>query len=199
MLFLENYLLVEIDKKYRDSDGSIMIDNTWHPEEYATQCGVVVSAPISVSGDFDRRVLSIPKAGDKVWFSYSVLFEYDAQNDNEQPVYRNMVVIDGKEYWKVHAGEVYCVERDGKVKMVTDNVLLRKEIRDIIEQCGGLEIYSDDSEDALIVVSAPEETGLSAGDKVLVEPRFLQKYEMLGGVHYIVRTRRVLGLAVNNN
>ncbi len=193
----ENFLLVEIEKKFRDKDGSILIDPTWEPEEYATLNGTVYSVPLNVNPDDDRPILGTVQVGDKIWFSYAVIFEYDEQPEFANPVYANLVLHEGKEFWKVHLGEVFCkVDRTGKIEMITDNVLLTPVQRGMAHMEGGIMLLADpaDSENKGKVKALPPNIKLSCnvGDVVCIEPKYIQKYIILGSEHYIVRSRRLL-------
>lgn len=173
-----NYVLVEIEKKFQDQQGLIFIDTTWTPEEYATLEGVVVSAPVRTQSDLHRTITGSVKQGDKTFFSYSVIFDYKLQPEDDTPVYKNLIIYEGKEYWKVDMGEIFCtVDKDGKLNMVTDNILL-----DPIE------------EDLGRVEAMPDNINLSCNvrDVVCFEPRYVQKYNIFGKEHYVIPSRRVL-------
>lgn len=171
----QNYILCEIEKKFCDERGSIVIDTTWDPAEYATLIGFVVSSPIKTISD-TRKITGSVKEGDKIFFSYSVVFDYVEQPGDDTPVYKNLLLFEGREYWKVHAAEVFCVINEGQVKMVTDNVLL------------------EPVDDETGVIKGMPETNLSCnvGDIVCFEPQFVQKYNIFGLEHYIIPARRVI-------
>ena len=92
----ENYVLCEIDKKFQDDAGGIFIDHTWHPEEHATLEGVVISAPVRTISDGYRKLVGTVKNGDKIFFSYGVIFNYILQPEDDTAVYKNLVLFQGK-------------------------------------------------------------------------------------------------------
>lgn len=191
-----NYCLVEIEKKFQDTQGDIAVDTTWTPEEYATLEGTVASVPAVIREDEYRNIFGEVKVGDKVIFSYGIVFDYLSQPDNDTPVYRNLVFFEGKEYWKVDVAEIFCtVSPEGEISMVTDNALLERYVsRGNIEQLiPGFEIF-DDKEHLVSVKAMPKNSNISCsmGDVVAVEPKYLQKYNILGQEHFIIPTRRIL-------
>jgi co-chaperonin GroES (HSP10) len=169
----ENYVLVEIEKKFQDNAGGIFIDTTWTPEEHTTLEGVVVMPPVRVKSDYYRKITGTVEKGDKIFFSYGVIFAYKTQPDDDTPVYKNLVIYEGKEYWKVDMGEIFCVNGE---RMVTENLL----IEPIDDETG--------------IVKAMPDIKLSCNvrDVVCFEPRFVQKYNIFGKEHYIIPSRRVL-------
>lgn len=171
----ENYVLVEIEKKFQDDNGGIFIDTTWTPEEYTTLEGIVVMPPVRVKDDLYRKITGTVKKGDKIFFSYGIIFAYKTQPDEDTPVYKNLIIYEGKEYWKVEMGEIFCIQGED-LRMVTENIL----IDPIDEETG--------------IVKAMPNINLSCNvrDVVCFEPRFVQKYNILGKEHYIIPSRRVL-------
>jgi hypothetical protein len=193
----ENFLLVQIERKFQDKDGNLHIDPTWQPEEYVTLHGVVHSIPNKIIEDPDRPVMGSVKEGDHVWFSYSPIYEYETQPDDETPIYKNLVMYNGEEYWKVHIGEVFCtVDKDGKIDMITDNALLTPVKRGMAEmQYGGLMLNlpaTVENKGKVKAVPSKSDLGYLVGEVVCIEPKYIQKYSILGDWYYIVRTRRLL-------
>lgn len=178
-----NKCLVSIEKKYQYKDGVISIDTSWRPEEFATLEGVVVSAPAKIEHDENRDVVGSVKQGDKVIFSYGVVYNYEDQPDNDTPIYRNLLMVDDKEYWKVDLGDMFCKVDGEKITMVTNHLLLSM-----------FHVENKAVEHLGIVKGLPENINLSVrvGDTVCFEPRFVQKYNILGQEHFILPSRRVL-------
>lgn len=119
-----NYCLVKINKRFQDQQGNIKIDPSWHPEEHATMEGIVYSAPLAVEKNLARRVVAKVNDGDTVFFSYSVVFGYTMQPDGQTPVYRNLVLHNGEEYWKVDVGDMFFKVKQGEIEMITEHVLM---------------------------------------------------------------------------
>jgi len=191
-----NNCLVIIEKRYQDQNGLIKIDPTWRPEEFATLEGVIHSAPVRVENDRHREVVGTVKKGDKVIFSYGVIYDFAEQPDGDTPVYKNLVVVDSKEYWKLDIGEIFCkITEAGEIIMITDHVLLDLFHGEYIGKSeSGLILPQQKTDHLGIVKGIPEDKKLSVrvGDTVCFEPKFAQRYNILGQEHIIVPSRRVL-------
>ena len=194
-----NNCLVKIKRRFQDSTGKIKIDTSWHPEEYATMEGIVYSAPLKVQQNESRRVMKMVKEGDRVFFSYSVVFGYTLQAENQSPVYKNLVVINGEEYWKVDMCDLFFnITENDEIEMVTDHVLLSMfPVEHSVKNTSGLLINQKVPEHLGIVKALPNNKNLSVrvGDTVCFEPRFVQKYNILGQEHMIIQTHRLLAKA----
>lgn len=179
----QKYILVEIEKKFQDKDGQLHIDTTWHPEDFATLEGTVASSP----------VLSV-RPGDKIFFSYGVVFDYKLQPDEATPIYKNLIIFGGKEYWRVEQDEIFCkVLPNGLPEMVTDHVLIDPIAPEGIE-VEGLDVFERKESFLGIVKAMPKNINLSCNvrDVVCFEPRFVQKYNIFGKEHFIIPSRRVI-------
>lgn len=191
---IQNFILVEIEKRFQDQQGGFFVDTTWTPEEYATLEGTVICPPIFSKSDGHRTVLGKVNKGDRIFFSYAIVYEYDLQPSDASPVYRNLVYFNNKEYWKVDIAEVFCkITPEGKYEMVTDNILLDPVHDETVTVCG-LEQVKQRNNDTGIVKAVPPNISLSCnmGDVVCFEPRYVQKYNIFGKEHYIIPSRRVL-------
>lgn len=191
-----NNCLVQIEKRYQDKNGQIKIDTTWRPEEFATLEGIVHSAPTRVENDQHRTVIGSLKKGDKIIFSYSIVYDYESQPDDDTPVYKNLIIYNGEEYWKVDMGEIFCkLGLDNSIEMITDHVLLEMfPVENIAFSEVGLVLPGQNTDHLGIVKAVPENINLSVrvGDTVCFEPRFAQKYNILGREHIVIPARRVL-------
>lgn len=189
-----NNCLVRIEKRYQDTMGSIKIDPTWRPEEFATLEGIVVSAPINI--DEGNSIGTVEK-GDKIIFSYGVIYNYAIQPDDDTPVFRNLILYKGEEYWKVDMAEIFCKVTSG-IEMVTDHFLIEPlGITRGTYSSSGFMRLDKEIEHKGKVKGLPKNTSLSVrvGDTVYFEPRFVQKYNILGQEHFILPSRRVLAKA----
>ncbi len=188
-------LLVTIDKKYQDKQGNLFIDTTFQPEEYATLKGTVVSVPDRVTEEYWKGSIDqLARVGDEIWFSYGVVFDYAVHREGETPIYKNLIVFEGEEYWSVRYEEAFCIVRDGKILVPTQHVLMIPVEKDA-QPTGGLIslIKSTVHEDRAMVLAMPEmEINCQPGDIVAIEMDFVQKYIMFDKPHYIIPTRRLI-------
>lgn len=191
-----NIILVTIEKKYQDTERGLLIDTTYHPEEYATLKGIVHSVPDKVGNEYWRRKTNmIIRPGDEIWFSYSIIYNYTRLENGETPTYKNLIVYEGVEYWKVDYAEVFCVVRDGKIIMPYEYVLLEplKDNRDLRSSSGLVLGTNETFNDRALVKALPDiEMDCKVGDMIPVEERYVQQYQMLGGLHFIIPSRRLI-------
>lgn len=192
-----NYCLVRIAKRFQDQQGNIKIDPSWHPEQYATMEGIVYSTPLSVENNLQRRVVTKVNDGDRVFFSYTVVFGYDLQPDGQTPIYRNLVIQNGEEYWKVDVGDMFFKIVDDRIEMITEHVLMGIVEHSEKNVIRSLVIKNKIPQNRGIVKAIPPNKNLSVhvGDMVCFEPRFVQKYNILGQEHMIIQTHRLLAKA----
>lgn len=178
----ENYVLCEIEKKFQNEDGGIFIDTTWHPEEYATLEGTVKSIPKRVFTDGYRNLTGTVGVGDKVFFSYSIIYAYASQPNGDTPVYKNLMLYEGKEYWKVPIDEFFCKITDKGVEMITDNILIEP------VEMGNLS-------EGKVVGMPNVDVSCKIGDLIYFEPKYVQQYNIFGANHYIIAARRAIAKA----
>lgn len=195
LVFPENYALVEIEQKFQDENGSVKIDPTWTPEEYVTLQGKVYSAPERVRSDRHRTIIGTVAPGDDIWFSYGVIFDYAQQEEHANPVYKNLISYQGREFWKVEMGEIFCKIVDNQPVMITDNILLDYALH--VEDPKVSDFYIGAPkvrEDVLRIVAMPQKSNLSCqvGDLVSVEPKYIQHYSILGRNLLVLPSRRIL-------
>lgn len=175
----ENYVLCTIEKKFQDKDGGLFIDTTWHPEEYATLEGSVITAPKRAGSDGYRTITGSVVKGDKVFFSYSVVYAYTVQPNDDTPTYLNLMIVDGIEYWRVPIEEIFCKVTDKGVEMVTDNILIEP-----VTSTSGK------------IVGMPNiKLSCNKGDDIFFETTYVQQYNIFGKSHFIIPARRAIAKA----
>jgi hypothetical protein len=129
------YLIVTIKKKLTDSityksGQTIYIDPNWQPEEFSALEAEVIGAPAKSGYDPDvfstwayKGFRADMRAGDKIYMSYAVVCSYVDQPDNDTPIYKNLFMVEGVEYWKCQLGHVFCYIRDGVFHMINGWVM----------------------------------------------------------------------------
>jgi hypothetical protein len=190
-----NTILVTIEKKYQDKEKGLLIDTTYHPEEYATLNGIVHSVPDRLANEEWRdKSEMIIRPGDEIYFSYGVIYRYSRYEGNETPGYRNLVCYQGKEYWKVDYSEVFCIVREGKIIMPNQYVLLEPMKSEQQYSSSGLLLESAEYyQDRARVKAMPAvEVDCKEGDILPIETKFVQQYQMFGSLHYIIPVRRLI-------
>jgi co-chaperonin GroES (HSP10) len=210
------YLIVKIEKKLTDtitfkSGTTLFVDPNWHPEEFAALEAEIIGVPgRSGYSESDFRTWGMKgvtvdmKPGDKVLMDYSIVTSYVDQPDKDTPIYKNLFMVEGKEYWKCAIGHVFAYVREGVIHMVNGWVM-----GDILEEeapKSSLIIIPDNiatvrHKDRMRVrhigPNLPHEPKLKAkeGDLVYIDPKYVQEYRVNEDHFYIVRQSRIQGYA----
>ena len=114
-----NNLFVTIEKKFMDTvtfDSGVTLykDTGFHPEEAAMLKAKVVSVPRAVQQREDYAGFrELPWIGATILMRYDVVFRYKDQPDRDTPIYKNMFVYEGQEYWKVDIQQVLGIFEAG--------------------------------------------------------------------------------------
>lgn len=123
-----NTVFATLEKKFYDSvtygSGVVLFKDTgFHPEESAMLEATVVSAPKAIMkrADYEGMEISL-EPGDKILVRYDVVFAYSKQPERDTPVYKNVVLYEGKEYWKVDVQKIFAVILEEGMRMLNGYV-----------------------------------------------------------------------------
>ena len=104
---IKDYFFVKVEKTTEDTvdiNGTeLIIDTSYDPMKLARQHGVVVETPTA----FSKGVKLDVKEGDTVYCHHFLV-----EKENEVKFYEQDLV------YKIHWSDVYCRERNGKLKML---------------------------------------------------------------------------------
>lgn len=177
---LKNAYLVSADEEANSKTKSgILIDTSWDKYKNAVQVGVIESLPLHISDPF-REDFPI-SIGDTAYFHH-----FTVQPDN-------YIEKDGKRYFKLNRYHLYCVVKDGAIRMVDDWILcspIMEKEEDTKKQIGDTILYTKASPDkvkfmatAAHISKQAEEQGMKVGDTVVFRQN--ADYEMIvEGVEY---------------
>ena len=98
------------------------------PADVVNIVGEVISLPkvISPTNDYKGFSLKDIKVGDTAIFSYKVIYDVIIKNEGEEPIYRNSVIYEGKEYFTCDIRNLFGVIRNGEIIMVNGFVMLEE-------------------------------------------------------------------------
>lgn len=123
--------------------------------------------------------------------------------------YGNLLSYDNKDYWKVDYSSVIAIKRGGTFEMVGGYVLVEpiKEAKKVIDQ-GVIEVYemkqSKDYKSIGKVISIGEplkgdlNLSVKANDIIVIDSRYVEKYEIDGKDYWIVRQKYIYGKSITN-
>jgi co-chaperonin GroES (HSP10) len=205
-----DYFLVEIEEKFQDkveTQSGVLLyrDTTYHPEEYATITGRIVSVPARIAPAIDTKHLVIEgKPGDQVIFSYLVITDWNRHTDRSAE-HNNEVTINGKSYWKVHARWVlgFISQIDGTIIPAAGYVYMNPLNETKQEKTSGGIVIPDNMQELetkgmskVIHIGHPlknqEPVDVSEGDIVIYDPRFVQHYDIKGRKWLVLEQDRII-------
>lgn len=98
------------------------------PADVVNIVGEIVSIPKQITNDKQYEGYSIQdlQVGDMAIFSFKVIYDLIIKQENGEPVYRNLIKYDGKEYFSCDIRNLFGVIRDGEIIMVNGFVMLEE-------------------------------------------------------------------------
>ncbi len=166
--------------------------------------GEVISLPLSISKTRDLEGFSIKdiRVGDTAIFSYQVIFDTVQKGELEEPIYKNLLSYNAKEYFTANIRNIYGVIRDGKIIMINGYVMIttfeepkivlsaeQKRVRGTIKS---QIMYIGNPKENLTAINA------QAGDYVYFNPKLVQKYQINGKPFCIIQQHQILGKSEKN-
>lgn len=207
-----NNVLVTIKNKFYDciefaSGVKLYKDTGYHPEESAMLEAVVVSVPRAVQDRADYEGMTTPmKPGDRILMRYDVVYSYIDQPDRDTPIYKNVLLFRGEEFWKVDIQKVFAIVLGHDIFMINGYVLC--------------DILYDDTRSKRIILpgnaQVPElynpvlpadrlrikhigfplfghlQLGVGVGDDILAMQGVAQRYEINDSVFYILKQAHII-------
>jgi len=194
-----NNLFVTIEKKFYDtvsfeSGITLYKDTTFHPEESAMIIGKVVSVPNGIQQRPDYEGFQCRmEPGDIILMRYDVVFCYIDQPDRDTPIYKNVLLYNGAEYWRVNIQQVFAIQRGNGWEMVNGYVM-GDNIN--VERRGAIfvpEVFQASEYNHTMRVRHIGPAAVVPGDIIHVMPNVAQRYELDADVFYIIKQSHVLG------
>lgn len=202
-----NTVLVRLDKKFYDTiqyESGIVLykDTTYHPEESAMLEAEVVEVPLSIikRPDYEGMTVGV-SPGDKVLVRYDVVFSYKNQPDRETPVYKNVLLYRGDEYWKVDVQQIFGKKCVDDYEMLNGYVYCEP-IKELLPDHAWLrrpdhyttQVRNDRMRVKHIGMALAHQPELSIlpGDVIYIHPGMAQRYEIAGKDFFIVKQSHIL-------
>lgn len=212
-------LIVTLEKKFYDSvtfssGVKIDIDPSWHPEEYTMMRAKVISVPLKILPTYYNPGMTLTmKEGDEVLIRYDVVFSYLNQPDNDSPVYKNALYLDGKEYWRCAIDKVFAIYRGDEFEMINGWVMCDATIE--VEKLPDIKVVvpADMKQELNVATRELRKTrkdkltvkyigeplkdepklNVKAGDTIFTNEKIVQTYEIDLEKFYIIRQSHILG------
>lgn len=210
-----NVILATIKNKYYDyveyeSGIKLYKDTSYHPEESAMLEATIVTVPRAIQKRADYAGLRLDMhPGDRILMRYDVVYSYVDQPENDTPIYKNVVLFGGEEYWRVDIQKIFGVIHPDRIEMINGYVLcdflydstanstiilpgncIVPEFFKPEAPCDRLQIkYIGTPLDGQPLLS------VKAGDMILAQPGVAQRYEIGTEKFYIIKQSHILALA----
>ncbi len=207
-----NTVYATIDKKFYDTidfDSGLKLfrDTGFHPEEHAMLQATVVSVPKAIMNRQDYEGMTIEvQPGDRILMRYDVVFSYTHQPERDTPIYKNVLLYQGIEYWKVDLQKIFGIIQEDTIIMVNGYVccdLLEEEQED-----SGLILRPDnfrkkERRDKMVVryigrpLAGQPALNCDPGDIIYCSPGVAQLYEINQKNFYIIKQSHIVGMDDN--
>jgi|SRR3954469_9929417 len=127
----ENKVIVTVTTKYTKYISDILkraaLENNTSvdPADYVSIVGEIVSLPKRISNTRDYKGYSTKdiRVGDTAIFSSNVIYDLVIKEEDAEPIYRNLITYQAKEYWVADITKVYGVIRNGELIMINGYVM----------------------------------------------------------------------------
>lgn len=202
-----NIVYVQVNKKFYDTiptaSGIVLYKYiAFHPENHSMCEATACSIPRAIQDRFDYQGMSVAEIapGDRLLIRYDVIFHYQHQPDRDTPIYKNVLLYEGQEYWRVDVQQIFGILRKGSVQMLNGYIMCdpcEEKVQFgsfVTAEHFGLRVRND-----LFRIRHIEERGLGLhpGDVVHIRPGIAQHYETDWGNFSIIKQSHILALQEN--
>jgi len=174
------------------------------PTDVVNIVGEIVSIPLTVSETPDYQGYSTEdlKVGDIAIFSYKVIYDLIIKQENGEPVYRNLIQYQAKEYFLCDIRNLFGVIRDGEIIMVNGYVMLTEYEKNKIIVAPGIKsskkakcsniMHIGKNRKHLVPIQAND------GDLVYYNPDKAQHYEINEKKFIILQQDKIFGKEIKD-
>jgi len=173
------------------------------PADVVNIVGEVISVPKYISPTNDYKGFSIKdiKVGDTAIFSYKVIYDIVIKQEGEEPIYRNSIVYEGKEYFACDIRNLFGVIREGEIIMVNGFVMLEDFEESKIILPASLSKQKNAASSKILYIGS-NRTNLSRitaqeGDTVFFNSKQAQRYQINDKKFVILQQDKILGKVTN--
>ena len=201
----ENKVIVTVKTKYIKNFTDIMKvaqlqnQNTVKAEDIVNIVGEIVSIPNTVSKDRSHEGFTTKdiQVGDIAIFSHSIIYDWYQKEHNGELLYKNLISIQGKEYWAADITKIYGVIRDEKTIMINGYVMATTFPEDLIVLAAKSKKVKGVKSSQVLYIGNPKENKIpitaKEGDTIFYNPNVAIKYQINNKPFIILQQHHVLG------
>lgn len=205
-----NNVVVQVSHKYHKDFTNIQKRAAMNPgsqingAEFVNIYGKVISVPLAISDrkDYEGFVTNDIYPDDVAIFRYDVIYDF-VPSEGGEVVYKNMVWLNGKEYFMADIQKVFGVIRAGEIIMVNgycmienmsnpSALILPQHLKNVIQVASATLTNIGRNRTNMKRIKA------QAGDVVFYNPNVVQTYEINGKKFGILSQRHILGRKIAN-
>lgn len=204
----ENKVILHLATKYIKNFSDIakraaIADNaSVHLEDLCNIVGEVVSIPKSISNDKWHEGFTTKdiKVGDTAIFSFNIVYDWYQNTHMGDPLYKNLISIQGKEFWMADITKVYAVIREGEIIMINGYVMAKPFEKDAIFVANKSKKLKGVKSSEVMHIGNPREgkpkIGAKQGDTIYYSPNIPIPYQINDKPFIILQQHQVLGREV---
>lgn len=169
------------------------------PADVVNIVGEIVSIPQQISDNIQYQGYSTNdlQIGDIAIFSFKVIYDLIIKQENGEPIYKNLIKYNGKEYFSCDIRNLFGVIRDGEIIMVNGYVMLEEFEQDRIIMAQSLKKQKRAKSSHIMHIGSNRQhlpsIQASNGDLVFFNADKAQHYEINGKKFIILQQDRILG------
>ena len=202
---VENKIILSLATKYCKNFSDIakraaIADNaSVHLEDLVSIVGEVVSIPKSISNDRWHEGFSTKdiQVGDTAIFSFSIVYDWYQNKHMGDPLYKNLITIQGKEFWMADITKIYAVIRNEKIIMINGYVMAVPFIDDKIQLLASSKKTKGTKTSTIMHIGNPrtdrKAIGAKDGDTIYFNPKIAIKYQINDKPFIILQQHQILG------
>lgn len=205
IISVENKIILKLETKYCKNFSDIakraaIADNaSVHLEDLVRIVGEVISIPKSISNDKWHEGFSTKdiQVGDTAIFSFIIVYDWYQNVHMGDPLYKNLISIQGKEFWMADITNVYAVIRDGEIKMINGYVMAEPFEKDLIFTTAKSKKAKGVKSSKIMHIGNPKEgknqIQAKQGDNIYYSPNIPIPYQINDKPFIILQQHQVLG------
>lgn len=184
--------------------SAIQNNSSVDPVDYVNIVGEIISIPKSISNKRDYEGFSTKdiKVGDTAIFSYAVIYSLVTQEEGAEPIYKNKIKHNGKEYFLADIRNIYGVIRNGGIIMVNGYVMLSEYEKSKIVMAASYKQSKGVVKSKVMHIGNCKENAMPIsviqGDTVFFNPSKSQHYQINNKPFIILNQSQILSKEVMN-